>query len=216
VVEAWPMSRQARRSETPNWVQSDRTALRRQSGVRSLPGSAPSTCRCRGSGRPRSSSVAGSPGAARAAPWRRRLSFRRTGSPAVPGRLGDLEMVRDFLERLALAQELLASASSRTICPGLWRRRFMSWSPPFSPSWGSDSHNRWISSRGTGHLATSSTLRVRPKRAPRPSAQLQQPGQRRWWCDPTQSPWASSRHLRADICFPLLTAQTGPFDMELK
>jgi hypothetical protein len=31
-----------------------------------------------------------------------------TGTRSVPGRLGDLEMARDFLERLALAQEVLA------------------------------------------------------------------------------------------------------------
>ena len=65
--------RQARRSETPNCSRRATTARRRRSGVRSFPGSAPSACRCRGPGRPRSSSGAGSPS---------RSSFSRLASSA--------------------------------------------------------------------------------------------------------------------------------------
>ena len=54
----WPTTLQARRSDTPNRSRRATTALRRRSGVRSFPGSAPSTCRCRAPGRPRSSSAA--------------------------------------------------------------------------------------------------------------------------------------------------------------
>ena len=49
----------------------------------------------------------------------------------------------------------------RMICSGLCRRRFMSWSPPFSPSWGTDSYNGWISSRGPGHRCDARLRRLR-------------------------------------------------------
>ena len=69
----------------------------------------------------------------------------------MPDRLGDLEVTDDRFDRLAFAEELLALGQLRITCLGVWRRLFIVVLSSFPTSWGSDSHNGWISSRGPGH-----------------------------------------------------------------
>jgi hypothetical protein len=73
-------------------------------------------------------------------------------APAVPGRLGDLEVAGHLEIVLPSPKSFSPSASSRMICSGVWRRCFMLCCPPFSPCWGTDSHSRWITSRGPGQV----------------------------------------------------------------
>ena len=71
--------------------------------------------------------------------------------PPMPGRLGDLQAADTSSTDRPSPRSFSPSASSRISCSGVCRR--CSWLGTSSPdSWGSDSHNRWISSRGPGQM----------------------------------------------------------------
>jgi hypothetical protein len=67
------------------------------------------------------------------------------GPPTVISRLPDLQVLGDLRHVLASASSRSASRSLRTICSGVWRRRFMESS---CPSGRSDSHTSWDQSHG--------------------------------------------------------------------